>query len=117
MVFALIGLAVAGDSRSFREARIHPLLSTMAIALVFRWAGFYLVDKLENSAAYTLAVYLVPLVACAIAIFFIATNRVMELPMWVVEKIAGRASRIGAEAAGLWRRLTGSGPSASGGRA
>ena len=114
LVFALIGLAVAGDSRSFREARIHPLLSTMAIALVFRWAGFYLVDKLETSAAYTLAVYLVPLAGCALAVFFIATNRVMELPMWVVEKIAGAGSRIAAGAAGRWRRLTGSGPSASG---
>ncbi|MCO5145894.1 MAG: LPS export ABC transporter permease LptF [Aquamicrobium sp.] len=117
MVFALIGLAVAGDSRSFREARIHPLLSTMAIALVFRWAGFYLTDKLESSAAYTLAVYLVPLSACAIAAFFIATNRVMELPMWMVEKIANLWNRIAAEATGFWRRLTGSGPSASGGRA
>lgn len=117
MMFALIGLAVAGDSRSFRESRIHPLLSTMAIALVFRWAGFYLTDKLESSAAYTLSVYLVPLAGCAIAAFFIATNRVMELPMWVVEKIAGLWSRIAAEASGLRRRLTGSGPSARGGRA
>ena len=105
LVFALVGLAVAGDSRSFREARIHPLLSTMTIALVFRWAGFYFNEALEKSAAYTAAVYLVPLGACAIAAFFIATNRVMELPMWVVERALAAAMRLRDRVLAPWRRL------------
>jgi len=113
MVFALIGLAVAGDSRSFRESRIHPLLSTMSIALVFRWAGFYFSEKLETSAAYTASVYLVPLGACALAAFFIATNRVMEMPMWVVERVAAHSGRLRDRALALWRR----GQPAPGGRA
>lgn len=85
MVFALIALAVAGDSRSFREARIHPLLTTMTIALVVRWAGFFAADKVWNVPAFTPMVYAVPIVACCVAGFFIATNRVMELPLSVVE--------------------------------
>ena len=117
MVFALIGLAVAGDSRSFREARIHPLLSTMSIALLFRWAGFYFNEKLESSAAYTASVYLVPLGACAVAAFFIATNRVMEMPMWVIERAAALAGRLRDRVPALRRRLgqPAPGPTSGGG--
>ena len=117
LVFALIGLAVAGDSRSFRESRIHPLLSTMSIALVFRWAGFYFTDKLEGSAAYTATVYAVPVVACALAAFFVATNRVMEMPMWVVERVLDVLKRFAGKISGRWKRLRGLSSSASGGAA
>ena len=114
MVFALVGLAVAGDSRSFRESRIHPLLSTMSIALVFRWAGFYFNELLEASAAYTAAVYLVPLGACALSIFFIATNRVMEMPMWVVERGVALARNLADRALAPWRRFSRRGQPAPG---
>ncbi len=117
MVFALVGLAVAGDSRSFRESRIHPLLSTMTIALAFRWAGFFFNEKLEGSAAFTASVYLVPLGACLMSTFFIATNRVMELPMSVVERGLAILKRLAGRVQAMWRRLTGSKPSASGGTA
>lgn len=86
LVFALIGLAVAGDSRSFREARIHPVLTTLTIAVLVRWAGFFMTDKITNSIALWPLVYVIPLSACAVAIFFIVTNRIMELPMWMVER-------------------------------
>jgi lipopolysaccharide export system permease protein len=86
MVFALIALAVAGDSRSFREARVHPLLTTMTIALIVRWAGFFAADKVWNVPAFTPMMYGVPIAACGVAAFFIATNRVMELPLSVVER-------------------------------
>lgn len=117
LVFALIGLAVAGDSRSFREARIHPLLTAMTIALVFRWAGFFFVEKIESSAAYTPVVYLVPFAGCAIAIFFIATNRVMELPMRVIERGQALWARLHARTLALRRRLRGFGGAAPGGPA
>ena len=86
LVFALIGLAVAGDSRSFREARIHPVLTTLTIAIVVRWAGFFMTDRITNSLSLWPLVYAIPLGACAVAVFFLATNRVMELPMWIVER-------------------------------
>lgn len=105
LVFALIGLAVAGDTRSFREARIHPLLTAMAIGLIFRWAGFFFVEKIETSAAYIPVVYLVPVIACAIAIFFIATNRVMELPMWLVERAATALGHVHTHLSALRRKL------------
>lgn len=117
LVFALVGLAVAGDSRSFREARIHPLLTTMSIAMLFRWGGFYFSNEIETIAALTPMVYAIPLGACAIAIFFIATNRVMELPMWLVERGASLFARLHARVLALWHLLKGYRPSAPGGSA
>ncbi|MBI1620274.1 LptF/LptG family permease [Aquamicrobium zhengzhouense] len=93
MVFALIGLAVAGDSRSFRESRIHPLLTTMTIAMAIRWGGFYFENRISKDPSLTFGIYAVPLLASAVAIYFIVTNRVMELPTTVTERIANLWSR------------------------
>src|SRR5690606_28136815 len=45
ITFALIALAVAGDARSHRESRIHPLITAVSIALLARWVGFFAEDK------------------------------------------------------------------------
>lgn len=93
LVFALIGLAVAGDSRSFREARIHPLLTSMTIAMFVRWGGFYFENRISKDASVTAGIYIVPALAIAVAAYFIATNRVLELPTSVIEKIGNLWSR------------------------
>lgn len=108
LVFALVGLAVAGDSRSFREARIHPLLTTMTIATLIRWGGFFSTNQLATDRSYTIIVYAVPLAGIALAIFFIATNRVMELPMSVTERVAAGWSRLRAALQGARLAISGS---------
>ncbi|MEO3387705.1 LPS export ABC transporter permease LptF [Mesorhizobium sp. CAU 1741] len=117
MVFALIGLAVAGDSRSFREARIHPLLTTMTIAVVVRWAGFFMTDRITNDPSLWPLVYVIPIGSCAVAIFFLATNRVMELPMWMVERGAAVVERAQQRMITLRMRLFGQAGRTQGGAA
>jgi len=102
IVFALIALAVVGDARSHREARIHPLVTTVAIALFYRWLGFFTVDRLQNTPWFIWLVYAVPIVPSAIAIWFIATNRTMELPIAWVDWVAARFRRVGSSYA-AWR--------------
>ena len=51
LVFALIALAVAGDARSHREARINPLITAIAIALFVRWLGFFAARQGRQDAA------------------------------------------------------------------
>lgn len=95
LVFALIALAVAGDARSHREARVHPLITAIAIALFVRWLGFFAAGKADKVPQYAYMVYGVPIVASAIAIWFIVSNRTMELPVaWAdwVTNLAGRFS-------------------------
>lgn len=99
LVFALIGVAVAGDARSFREARLHPMITAMGIALLVRWAGFYAGNEAETTPVFSFVLYAVPIVAAAVAAGFIATNRVMELPASTTEKLMQRGT-------GLSERLT-----------
>src|SRR5690606_30179378 len=75
LVFALVGLAVAGDSRSFRESRIHPLLTTMMIALFIRWEGFIVGNAAGDNIALVPALYAVPLISIAVCAWVIMTNR------------------------------------------
>ncbi|TIP89752.1 MAG: LPS export ABC transporter permease LptF [Mesorhizobium sp.] len=94
LVFALIALAVAGDARSHREARIHPLITAIAIALFVRWLGFFAAGKADNIPQYAYMVYGVPIVASAVATWFIVSNRTMELPVAWADWMTNFAGRI-----------------------
>lgn len=87
LVFALVGLAVAGDSRSFRESRIHPLITTMLIALFIRWEGFIVGNAAADSAAFIAAMYAVPLIAMVVCIWVIAANKRLEIPTRWTERM------------------------------
>lgn len=80
IVFALIALAVAGDARSHREARMPPMLTAMIIAVFVRWEVFFVGGKAQTDAAYIPAMYGVPIIATLVCVWFIRSNRTMELP-------------------------------------
>ncbi len=105
LVFALIALAVAGDARSHREARIHPLVTALAIALVVRWLGFFVANKTQTAPLFAIAVYGVPLVSSAISIWFIYTLRTMELPISWAEGITTLVRKMGDKMILLRHRL------------
>lgn len=95
LVFALIALAVAGDARSHREARIHPLITAIAIALFVRWLGFFAAGKADRVWYFAWLLYAIPIAASAVSIWFIVSSRSMELPSaWTdwLTNLAGRAS-------------------------
>lgn len=92
--FALIALAVAGDARSHREARIHPLITAICISLFVRWLGFFSAGKAGTSPAFNYLVYCVPVAASAIAAWFIYSNRRMELPTSWTDWLSGVAARL-----------------------
>lgn len=95
MVFALIALAVAGDARSHREARVNPLITAITISLFVRWLGFFAASKADEVPQYAYMVYGVPIVASAVAIWFIVSNRTMELPVAWADWMTNLASRFG----------------------
>jgi lipopolysaccharide export system permease protein len=65
--FALISLAIAGDAKSHREARLHPMISALVIALLIRWLAFYGANKVENNSAYIYLMYATPLLSGGVA--------------------------------------------------
>lgn len=114
LVFALIALAVAGDARSHREARIHPLITAISIALFVRWLGFFAAGNADKGWYYIYLLYAIPIVASAISIWFIVTARTMELPVSWADGMANLASRFGEGWTALKLRLARRGTSGQG---
>lgn len=85
VAFALIGIAVAGDARSHREARIHPLITASIIALIWRWVGYFTLDQLKTTPWMVYFAYASPIAPALMAIWFIRNHRTMELPITLIE--------------------------------
>jgi lipopolysaccharide export system permease protein len=94
LVFALIAIASAGDARSHREARLHPMATAIFLALFVRWAGFTVANSAEGSRLFAVLMYVVPLGAAAVAIGFIRANKTLELPVTWVESLVQRFERL-----------------------
>ena len=107
LVFALIALAVAGDARSHREARIHPMVTALTIALIVRWLGFFVANQAQTVPLFSTAVYGVPIFFAAVASWFLLTHRTMELPVSWAEEISSFIRRTGERVTLLRHRLLG----------
>lgn len=114
MVFALVALAVAGDARSHREGRVNPLITSAIIALIVRWMGFVVTNQTQTAQWLTPAIYAVPIGASAICIWFMATNRTLELPLVWSDRLMALLSRISERISLLWQRIKGGGRPARG---
>jgi lipopolysaccharide export system permease protein len=117
LVFALIGLAVASDARSFREARLHPLLTTMAVAFVIRWAGFIAANEGTSNRAYVPVMYAIPLLSIAVLTFMLATNRTLEISTAASERLQDTMARLHDRLTAMRFRLSRRGEREHGGRA
>ena len=95
LVFGLLAIAVAGDARSHREARIPPLGAALAMALVLRWLGYYVGNEAESKDVFIPLLYAVPLGSMSISMFIIATNRTLELPVHWLDRISALVTAMG----------------------
>lgn len=77
---ALISLVVAGDARSHREARLHPMVAALTLALLLRWLSFYSANQAENNAAFVAAIYATPMLSGGIAALALLSNKKAHLP-------------------------------------
>ena len=111
IVFALIALAVIGNARSHRESRINPLVTAVTIALIVRWAGYFAANQVQVAPRLWPIVYLIPLGFAAISIWFIVTNRAMELPVALADRLISGLRQLGDRMMFMrfWRRGTASG--------
>ncbi len=94
IAFALIALAVAGDARSHREARIHPLITAVTIALMVRWVVFFAEGKAKSEPFYNYVMVAAPIVISLISIWFIRIQKAMELPIGWAEKMLSLIHRV-----------------------
>ncbi|AQT44591.1 LPS export ABC transporter permease LptF [Bartonella sp. W8122] len=80
IVFALIALAVAGDARSQRQARISASFSAISLSLIVYAIGYFFGDRSDNDLAYIPLLYILPIGVCCFILFLFLTNRKMTLP-------------------------------------
>ncbi|QRM54882.1 LPS export ABC transporter permease LptF [Sinorhizobium sp. BG8] len=107
-IFGLIALVVSGDARSHREARVHPLVTALLLAFLFRWLTFYASNSAEDSLYFIPVMYLLPIAATVICIRCLQGNKSLDIPMSLGE-------RIGELRKTIVERLSGRSGTASGG--
>jgi lipopolysaccharide export system permease protein len=93
-IFALFSLVIAGDARSHREARLHPMVSALALAFALRWADFYAANQIENNPYFIGVLYALNIGAALLAIALLVRTKKRAMPI----TIRTRASAI-------WMRL------------
>lgn len=107
IAFALIALAVAGDAKSHREARIHPLITSIVICLAVRWLAYFAEGESKSDPAFGYLMYGIPLITSFVAIMFIRAQKTMELPMNWVDSASNLARRVRLQAVSMLARLFG----------
>lgn len=83
ITFALLSLVVAGNTRSHRQTRVHPMVYALFLAFAIRWLGFSATNLVERHPLYAPLPYAVPLFFSLIAIYMLATNRHFSTPAFL----------------------------------
>ena len=117
VVFAMIALAFAGDSRSHREARVSASFSAISTALLVYWAGYFASDRADKDAGYIVVMYLVPAAVILVTGFALATGRRIGLPDKWNDRILDNFDNLRNSVSERYARLTGRSRNKAGGQA
>jgi len=117
VVFALIALAFAGDSRSHREARVSASFSAISTALLVYWAGYFSADRADKDETYIVMMYLVPIGVMLVTGFALLTGRRVGLRDKWNDRILDSYDRLKRNITATSDRLLGRSRKDTGGRA
>ncbi|PSH68011.1 LPS export ABC transporter permease LptF [Phyllobacterium brassicacearum] len=81
IVFALIALAAAADSRSHREARISASFTAITLCLIVFWLGYSTGQSADKNATMLPLLFAIPILTALAAIYALATNRQVGVPV------------------------------------
>ena len=93
-IFALISLVIAGDARSHREARLHPMVSALTLSFALRWADFYAANQIDNSGRFIGVLYGINITAAVIAIALLLRSRKMTMPVSLRNRLSNWRQRV-----------------------
>jgi lipopolysaccharide export system permease protein len=93
-LFTLISLVIAGNSRSHREARLHPMVSALIIAFGIRWLSFYVANSTKLHPELTPLVYIMPLAIGGVAVWMLSRNKTLRLPSPISRRLSGMIREI-----------------------
>lgn len=107
LVFSLMAFAVAGDATSHRQARVHPILVALGLALLIRWVAFFCANEARHDPAYVFAMYALPLATAGVSAYCIAINRALAPPQALTDAVVMFFQRSADGLKSLRRRLLG----------
>jgi lipopolysaccharide export system permease protein len=90
LIYALIALVIAGDARSQREARMHPMVSTLGFAFLLRWASFYVGNKAETDAFFIPFMYAVPAVTLLLTTWLLVRGQRLRVADQFMDNLSQR---------------------------
>jgi lipopolysaccharide export system permease protein len=88
-IFALISLVIAGDARSHREARLHPMVSALTISFALRWADFYAANQIETASYFIGSLYALNIGTILFCIFLLSRTKKRTMPTSWRNRIGG----------------------------
>lgn len=113
IVFALISLAAAADSRSHREARISAAFTAITLSLVVFWLGYSAGQSSEKNESVLPVLFAFPIFVSILATYALATNRQIGIPVkwtnWVRDFFAGPQAAFAGAGARIFRKRGGRG--------
>jgi lipopolysaccharide export system permease protein len=111
IVFALISLAAAADSRSHREARISASFTAITLSLIVFWLGYSTGQGTDKNASMLPLLFAFPILAAASAIYALATHRQIGIPVkwsnWFKDGFAAQQAAFAGAGAKLFGRKRG----------
>jgi lipopolysaccharide export system permease protein len=81
IVFALISLAAAADSRSHREARISASFTAITLCLIVFWLGYSTGQSTDKNASMLPLLFAFPILGALSATYALVTNRQIGVPV------------------------------------
>ena len=105
ITFAMIALAVAGDARSHREARLHPLVTAITISLIVFWLTFFFEGKAKSDPTFNYLMAAMPVAMGLVAAWFIYSQKAMELPVGWTDALMALGRTAGRRLAALRLRF------------
>jgi lipopolysaccharide export system permease protein len=111
IVFALISLAAAADSRSHREARISASFTAITLSLILFWLGYSTGQSSDKNASMIPLLFAFPILGGLSATYALVTNRQIGVPVkwshWVRDMFAAQQAAIASAGARLFGRKRG----------
>jgi lipopolysaccharide export system permease protein len=111
IVFALISLAAAADSRSHREARISASFTAITLSLIVFWLGYSTGQSTDKNASLLPLLFAFPILAALSATYALATNRQIGVPVtwtnWARNTVASQQTAFAGAVAKLFGRKRG----------
>ncbi|WP_455479788.1 LPS export ABC transporter permease LptF [Bartonella sp. B23] len=80
IVFSLIALAAAGNTRSYRQAGNSANFSAITFSLLVYWIEYFLAEKAKNDLAYIPLLYVTPIGVSVLIFFMLLTNHQIGIP-------------------------------------